>query len=283
MKSLFRCIVLGILLLFLLPDITLGQDSLAKNDKEMISWIQKNAIPIKYVEAGNSFEDLQPLKGVLKEVKVVGLGEATHGTREFFQFKHRMLEFLVKEMNFNGFALEASYSACQPINDYVLYGKGDLATVLTGQGYSPWDNEDFSEMIDWIRTYNQGVAPEKKVIFYGLDVPYHDLARKKVLAYLQKHSREQVASTESLFKKLAIADQKWPMWQDEFKSEAPIVLPQLQNLIQFLTDNQVRLVKASSKEEFEQILKYTKVMEQMFRQLLIIPYDRGLWQLTCSI
>lgn len=67
--------------------------------------------------------------------KVVGLGESTHGTREFSQVKHRLLKFLVREMGFNAYPLEASYAACQPINDYVLYGKGDLETALTGQGY----------------------------------------------------------------------------------------------------------------------------------------------------
>lgn len=56
---------------------------------------------------------------------MVGLGELTLGTKEFLQFKHRMLKFMVKEMGFNAFGLEASYSGCQPINEYVLYGKGN--------------------------------------------------------------------------------------------------------------------------------------------------------------
>jgi erythromycin esterase len=114
----------------------------AAQEKEVITWLQQNAIPIQHVEAGNGFSDLQPLKQVLKDVKVVGLGETTHGTREIFQMKHRLLEFLVTEMGFNTFTIEASFSACQPINDYVLYGKGDRATVLTGQWYVVWDTEE---------------------------------------------------------------------------------------------------------------------------------------------
>ena len=64
-------------------------------------WLSGNVIPLKTVEAGHGFADLQPLKKVLKSARLVGLGEATHGSREFFQMKHRMLEFLVKEMGFN--------------------------------------------------------------------------------------------------------------------------------------------------------------------------------------
>src|SRR5262245_851007 len=94
-----------------------------KNDEIVIDWLKKNAIPIKSVEAGNGSVDLQPLKQILADARVVGLGEATHGTREFFQFKHRMVEFLVREMNFNVFAIETSYAGCLKVNDYVTGGK----------------------------------------------------------------------------------------------------------------------------------------------------------------
>jgi len=65
-----------------------------QDDPQIISWIQKNAIPVSTVEPGNSFSDLMPLKKVLSNAQVIGLGETTHGTSEFFRFKHRMLQFL---------------------------------------------------------------------------------------------------------------------------------------------------------------------------------------------
>jgi erythromycin esterase len=99
----------------------------------VITWLRENAIPLRHLQAGHGFDDLQPLKVILKDARIVGLGEATHGTREFFQLKHRMLEFLVTEMKFNAFALESSYSGCQAINDYVLTGTGELEKVLPGR------------------------------------------------------------------------------------------------------------------------------------------------------
>src|SRR5215467_5188747 len=48
----------------------------------VVAWLKENAVPLKTVEAGNGFDDLQPLKRVLKDVRFVALGEATHGTRE---------------------------------------------------------------------------------------------------------------------------------------------------------------------------------------------------------
>src|SRR3954451_22207174 len=83
------------LLLFLLSAIiAFPQDSAKVDSKAIITWIRQNAIPIKQLEAGNDFSDLQRLKEILKDVQVVGLGENTHGTREFFQVKHRLKDTL---------------------------------------------------------------------------------------------------------------------------------------------------------------------------------------------
>jgi erythromycin esterase len=112
-----------------------------RTQASVVAWLRENAVPLKTVEAGNGFDDLQPLKRVLRDVRFVGLGEATHGTREFFQFKHRMVEFLVREMGFRVFAIEASYSACQNINDYVMSKTDDGAKALDSQGFWTWNTE----------------------------------------------------------------------------------------------------------------------------------------------
>jgi erythromycin esterase len=113
-------------------------------------------------------------------------GETTHGTREFFQFKHRLLEFLVTEMDFTGFTIEASFSACQPINDYVHYGRGDWESALTGQWYTVWNTEEVAALIDWMRVYNQTVPDEKKVRFSGVDISRDAVGRQAVLDYSRK-------------------------------------------------------------------------------------------------
>ncbi|HHY16748.1 MAG TPA: erythromycin esterase family protein, partial [Firmicutes bacterium] len=121
--------------------------------RDITAWFKEKAIPLNSVEPHSGFDDLQPLKEVLKGVRILGLGEATHGTREFFRFKHRMVEFLVEEMGFRVFTIEAGYPSCLNINDYVLYGKGDPAAALAGQGYWCWDTEEVLEMINWMRKY----------------------------------------------------------------------------------------------------------------------------------
>ena len=62
---------------------------------EAITWVRANAMPLAAVEAGHGFADLEPLRRIIGDKRIVSLGEATHGTRQFFQLKHRLLEFCV--------------------------------------------------------------------------------------------------------------------------------------------------------------------------------------------
>src|SRR5262245_15496561 len=80
----------------------------AQQDQPVVEWIRKTAVPLKTPEAGHGFEDMQPLKKMIGDARIVSLGEATHGSREIFQLKHRMMEFLATQMGFSIFSIEAS-------------------------------------------------------------------------------------------------------------------------------------------------------------------------------
>ena len=166
----------------------------------VVGWLRANAIRLSGVEAGAGFDDMRPLKRVLKDVRIVGLGEATHGTREFFQFKHRMLEFLVREMGFRVFAIEASYSACFNINDYVMGRADEGAKALDSQGFWTWNTEEVRAMLDWMRAYNAGAPEGRKVKFVGYDIQVNARGKQEVLAYLRRVAPERVADAEALFK-----------------------------------------------------------------------------------
>ena len=92
--------------------------------QEQARWLRASIIPFETAEAGRGFADLQPLKPLIGAARVVALGEGTHGTREFFQMKHRLTEFLAAEMGFTLFVIEANMPEAYRINEYVLTGKG---------------------------------------------------------------------------------------------------------------------------------------------------------------
>ena len=266
MKQSFKPIFYLLCALFF-ANLSFAQDT----TKVVTAWLKQNSIPIKNLDAGNSFSDLQPLKKILQGVQVVGLGEATHGTHEFVEMKRHLIEFLVTQMGFTALTIESSFSECVPINDYLLTGKGDRATVLTNQNYTAWDTEEFSAMLDWMRDYNQKVPDEKKVRFYGLDVlSLQKFGREKARAYFQKYIPRKVTSIDSVISVFAGEEVNWPNRMNQTALRQSFI--PLNDLINYVTDNKDKLIGASSLQEWEQTHKYLEVMQQsLYNNLNAVP------------
>jgi erythromycin esterase len=127
-----------------------------------------------------------PLQSVVGNARIVAMGEATHGSREFFLMKYRMLEFLAEKMGFTVFAIEANWPESLVVNDYVLNGKGDPAAALAGMYFWTWNTEEVLDMIRWMRKYNENPAHTKKLKFYGFDMQIARVAVSNVEEYLQR-------------------------------------------------------------------------------------------------
>jgi len=175
----------------------LSLQQIAPADAEVSKWVKDNAHPIHSVTAESGFDDLQAFKAIVGDARIVSLGEATHGSREVFQMKHRLLEFLVKEMGFTTFAIEASLPDCLPINEYVLTGTGDLEEVVAGQGFYVYNTEEVRDMVEWMRRYNADPKTKRKVTFYGVDVQDASSAVTVALNALSKVNAKRAAELRS--------------------------------------------------------------------------------------
>jgi erythromycin esterase len=156
----------------------------AEQKTELHTWIKENAVHLNTVEAGSGFEDMQPLKDVIGDARIVALGELPHLTREFYQVKHRMVEFLVTEMDFTLFAIEGTFAGALELNDYILTGDGDAERALAALVYPAWVTEEVLAMVKWMREYN--ATHEKKVKFYGIDDKPAMGSAEAVYKYLKK-------------------------------------------------------------------------------------------------
>jgi erythromycin esterase len=162
-------------------------------------WLAGNAIRLNTVKAGYGFADLQPLKNVIGDARIVALGEATHGTRDFFELKHRLIEFLVTEMGFTTFGIESPLPECFDINDYVLFGRGDPVKALAGQYYWMWDTKEVLAMIEWMRRYNADPGHTRKVKFYGFDMWFPVRAARVAQDYLRRVDPKYARSVAAEF------------------------------------------------------------------------------------
>ncbi len=164
---------------------------------EQIDWLKANAIPFGTAEAGSGFDDLRPLKEVIGDAHIVSLGEATHGTAEFFRMKHRLVEFLASEMGFTVFAIEASMPEAFRLNDYVLRGEGDPKELLRGMYFWTWNTQEVLDMILWMREFN--ASGKGRVEFLGFDMQEPKVAAQNVRAFVEKSDPDYAKTLDEAY------------------------------------------------------------------------------------
>ncbi|MCT9078212.1 erythromycin esterase family protein [Streptomyces fulvoviolaceus] len=136
--------------------------------------LDRAAHPLRTVEPGGDTRDLRALDRMIGGAEVVGLGEATHSSHDFFALKDRVFRHLVEEKGFRTFALEAPWSTGLRLNDYVLYGKGEPRRIFREEfqrDYLWWNNTHYLRLIDWMRAYNVH-HPADPVRFIGDDIAW---------------------------------------------------------------------------------------------------------------
>jgi erythromycin esterase len=186
------------LVAILSADVWIAEEAARRAPRDSAAaWLVRSGVRLSTVEAGHGFEDLEPIGRMVGKARVVALGEATHGTREFFQLKHRMLEYLVARHGFTVFGIEASLPEGFDVNRYVMTGEGDPAAALTGLYMWPWDTEEVLEMIRWMRRWNADPKHRRKVRFYGFDMQSLPRAPSEALAYLRRVDRVEAARASS--------------------------------------------------------------------------------------
>ena len=153
--------------------------------------------------------DYDPLLDVIGQARFALLGEASHGTHEFYRARAEITKRLIQEKGFTAVAVEADWPDAYRVNCYVR-GAGIDATAdeaLSGFRRFPtwmWRNTDVVAFVEWLREYNQTLPPgTPKVGFYGLDLYSLFASLEAVIAYLDKvdpeaaqHARARYACFE---------------------------------------------------------------------------------------
>ncbi|MEU7660954.1 erythromycin esterase family protein [Streptomyces lincolnensis] len=142
--------------------------------QDVVAALDRAAHPLRTVEPGGDTGDLRPLDRMIGDARVVGLGEATHSSHEFFALKDRVFRHLVEEKGLRTFALEAPWSTGLRLDAYVLHGKGDPRRIMREEfqrDYLWWNNTDYLRLVEWMRAYNVR-HPEDPVRFMGDDIAW---------------------------------------------------------------------------------------------------------------
>jgi erythromycin esterase-like protein len=136
--------------------------------------------------------DYDPLLDLVGDARFVLLGEATHGTHEFYRERAQITKRLIREKSFNAVAVEADWPDAYRVNRFVrgVSDDADATDALTGfKRFSQWmwRNADVLDFVGWLRAHNDAQKTvEGKAGFYGLDLYSLHASIEAVLTYLAK-------------------------------------------------------------------------------------------------
>ena len=160
---------------------------MAQNEALQIRAIRENAHAVT-----DSRRDYEPLMELVGNSRFTLLGEASHGTHDFYHTRAQITQWLIKEKGYSAVAVEADWPDAHRVNRYVQ-GRSDDADAVEALGSFKrfptwmWRNTDVVEFVAWLREYNDDL-PEgsRKVGFYGLDLYSLHASARAVLDFLDK-------------------------------------------------------------------------------------------------
>jgi erythromycin esterase-like protein len=153
-------------------------------DRNIIEALAREARPFD----GTEFDDLLECIG---DASIVLLGEATHGTREFYRLRAEISKRLIVEKGFDAIAVEADWPDALRVSRYVQHGGDDMTAEGALSGYKRfpqwmWRNHEVVDLVNWLRAHNAHVASTaRRVGFHGLDLYSLQQSMHAVIAYLE--------------------------------------------------------------------------------------------------
>ena len=141
---------------------------------------------------GGSPDDYDSLVDLIGDARFVLLGEASHGTHEFYRERAVISKKLIYQRGFNAVAVEADWPDAYRINRFVHGVSEDVDSVEALSGFKRfpqwmWRNADVLDFVGWLREHNdEQVFEDRKCGFYGLDLYSLHASIEAVLDYLKK-------------------------------------------------------------------------------------------------
>lgn len=131
-------------------------------------------------------DQLAPIGAAIGTTRIVGMGEGSHGTSEFFAFKERLFKYFVLRKNFTIFALEIPWGSALAVDRYIDGAGGTAAQVVAAMKFWTWNTPEVVDLVQWMHDYNASPAVHDKLTFAGIDMQDPTGA----VAYLEEYLTE---------------------------------------------------------------------------------------------
>jgi erythromycin esterase-like protein len=119
------------------------------------------------------------------------IGEASHGTHEFYKHRAEITKRLIGEKGFHAVAAEADWPDAHRVNGYVRSRTTDESPEQALSGFCRfpawmWRNDVVADFVDWLRRFNRAATATYQAGFYGLDLYSLNRSRAELVRYLER-------------------------------------------------------------------------------------------------
>lgn len=264
---------LALPLLLVLAEPTLAQPSAPADPR--VEWLRKNAVPIRsIVPEDRSFSDLQSLKKILGNSRVVLLGEQSHGDGSVFLAKTRMIQFLHEEMGFDVLAFESGLYDCRRAWEALQAGEDPVTAVRRGV-FGIWTRSE--QVVPLMEYLGRRVRTQRPLELAGFDNQFTASASSEFL----------ISDLAAYLRKIGSPASEAPDWQPFSKilqsltepKEEPVIPPaaEQERFRARLRDLRQEIEKRTGPSRDRDALFWMQLMESIesFARLEWMPADEG--------
>ena len=194
---------------------------------------------------------------VAPDIKIVGLGEATHGNSELQTLKLDVFKALIEHNNCRIFAIEGDFGGSAKVNDYISGGNGTAKEAAAEIGFAIYKTQEMADLIEWMRNYNQTAPENKKLKFYGFDMQRYDNSKELLFNYLNKVNKQLSKQYSTL-----LSDLNDQMVYTQNQIKVKVAMTKVDALMKIMMASKNDFIAQSSEKEFAFALQCTQSIKE---------------------
>ena len=218
--------------------------------------------PLSTTDPSLPLNDLAFL-GNMGNAKIVGMGEATHGTQEFFQMKHRIFKYLVEKQGFRYLAFEYDLGGCMALNELIQSGQGDIKTWMSKQMYFwTWRTEEVLQLFLWMQDYNRNKPDSEKVHLVGVDCQFTSQSVPQLVSLLSRYDNSFATEVSSKLNSIVKTELYKGETFNSIQQARNGVLPQINEVGRALNERAASISQLTSPAHYQQIRRVYETIVQ---------------------
>ncbi len=211
----------------------------AEEAKPVIAELRARAARLTTVAPGAEMDDLDAFGAAVGDARIVALGEATHGTRKFYQMNHRLVEYLVRKKGFTVLSTESNWPDALGVDRYIK---------SPGDAPAPTGVAEMDDLVKWMRAQNAARGVGHLLTWTGFDMRGVGAAADLAQGYVWRHAPELGRGAEDAYEAARRIDEE--PFSNTFLAGAKEAERRAGEVLAQFDAHQAEWVRASSKTEW---------------------------------